>query len=87
MDATNAATTTNVEYSGLAVVAAVCCNVIEDDGEAPYFTFMDGWRFRFDHWHIHPWFGDQVRRLAPPPTRPRRIETTGKTRRWTSGFK
>ena len=91
VDATNS-TTTGTETDAQAVMT---WPVVEDlvdwddveEGEAPYQTFIDGWRFRFDHWHMHPWYGEQLTSLVPVADRSRRFEETGRSRRWTSGFK
>lgn len=88
-DATNETTTTANDVQTVytwTVTETISLDDIEDEGDPPYLTFMDGWRFRVDHWHMHPWFGEMVTDLMPIPVRPRRTEETGRKRRWTSGF-
>lgn len=81
--------------SDAVVTVTVTCTLTEgveywddiDDGDPPYLTFMDGWRYRFDHWHMHLWNGEQLTSLVPIEARPRRTEEAGHSSRWTSGFK
>ena len=85
IDATNA-TTADVVDSWTETGSGIYWDDV-DDGDPPYLTFMDGWRFRFDHWHMHLWCGEQLTSLVPVADRPRRMEEAGRSRRWTSGFK
>lgn len=89
-DATNS-NSTSTETDAEVIVTWTTVEIpdvdFDDDGEPPYLTFMDGWRYRFDHWHMHPWYGEQLISLVPIAPRPRRFEETGRSRRWTSGFK
>ena len=78
-DATNSIAVTYTLTEGI--------DYLPEDDERSYETFMDGWRYRFDHWHMHLWFDDSIRRLVPVADRPRRIEEAGRSRRWTSGFR
>ena len=86
-DATNSTTTAAEEVVTWTVTEVIGMDLDVDEDGPPYLTFMDGWRYRFDHWHIHPWYGEQLTSLVPIASRPRRFEETGRSRRWTSGFK
>ena len=84
-DATNSTTADDMAIMTWTVVEAV--TAWPDDDERDYETFLEGWRFRFDHWHMHPWHG-QLPRLQPGAVaeRSRRRFSHG-TPTWPSGFK